>query len=197
MTARPDHHLNPQGIDIGQFAQANATWAGRTLLSKLERLSLETCWLPGENTVEIGVDWRLSGSTRSLPGSAGAKELWVSLQANAHLSQLCQRCLKPVATALSINRNYRFVSTEAQALELDAQTDEFDVLVSSKRFDFLETLEDELLMALPMSPRHDACPDAAPAPETDPQADPQATLPAKRNPFAALAQLKRSPGAAP
>jgi uncharacterized protein len=80
-----------------------------------------------------------------------------------------------------------FVDDEAAAAELDAESED-DVLVSSAHFDLLALVEDELLLALPIVPRHDACPAPLPAPSDDLSEEPRA------NPFAALAALKRGGG---
>jgi uncharacterized protein len=62
---------------------------------------------------------------------------------------------------------------------------EDEPLLGSERFDLYELLEDEAILALPISPRHADC--AAPA-----LATPDMGLDAddKPHPFAALAQLK-------
>ena len=64
-----------------------------------------------------------------------------------------------------------------------------DLLVLGPQFDLIEVLEDELLMALPLVPMHDVCPDlpvfsAGVLDMPKNSAD-------KPNPFAALAQLKK------
>ena len=80
---------------------------------------------------------------------------------------------------------------EAAAEALDAEIED-DVLALSKSLDLRELVEDELLLALPIVPRHDVCPqplplpvDSAPAPE-DPTERP--------HPFAALQRLKLPSG---
>jgi uncharacterized protein len=60
------------------------------------------------------------------------------------------------------------------------------VLALSKNLDLRELIEDELLLALPLVPRHEDCPQPlrvghAPDPEPD----------ARPNPFAALGALKK------
>ena len=60
------------------------------------------------------------------------------------------------------------------------------MLVLTRALDLHELVEDELILALPLVPRHDACPQplAAPATAEEPLAE-------RPNPFAALAALKR------
>jgi uncharacterized metal-binding protein YceD (DUF177 family) len=69
----------------------------------------------------------------------------------------CQRCLTPVDVPLAVERSFRFVADEATAEALDDESEE-DLLALSREFDLRELIEDELLMALPVVPRHDECP---------------------------------------
>jgi uncharacterized protein len=99
--------------------------------------------------------------------------------------------LGPVQTLVEVDTWLRFVSDEAQAAALDAELEE-DVLALEREQDALELVEDELLLALPLVPRHEECPQPLPLPaeDLDDEAD---AAPAKPNPFAALAQLKKKP----
>jgi len=67
------------------------------------------------------------------------------------------RCLEPVEAAIDAVRMFRIAQTESQAAREDADAEEFDVLAASPRFDVLELVEDEVIMALPIAPRHEAC----------------------------------------
>ena len=91
-----------------------------------------------------------------------------------------------------MSRWFRFVHDEKTAAELDADSED-DVLMLTRHLDAQELLEDELLLALPLVPRHDECPHplALPADELLPDGHDEDALP---HPFAALAALKaRSP----
>ena len=99
---------------------------------------------------------------------------------------VCQRCLEPVTTQVQFDREFRFVESEEAAFAQDEDSEE-DLLVSSPQFDLLELVEDELLMALPVSPKHDKCPGDLKLSAAD--ADFEATR-ERPNPFAKLAQLK-------
>ena len=108
---------------------------------------------------------------------------------------------------IQISHSIRFAKDEAAAAALDADSDE-DVLALSRHFDLLELVEDELIMAQPLVPRHEVCPTDVSAlmhndeetsvPGSTPAAadaasDPHATTASGRpNPFAVLAALKKS-----
>ena len=114
---------------------------------------------------------------------AGGSEIWLHLHAGACLSLVCQRCLQPVEAVLGVERSFRFVADEKQAAAVDADIEE-DVLVLSRTFDLVDLIEDELLLALPLVPRHEMC--AQPlAP-----ADDAAPLDERVNPFDVLSELK-------
>lgn len=108
----------------------------------------------------------------------GESQIWLHLSAQVVLPLLCQRCLTTVETEIAIEREFRFVATEEQALLEDEESEE-DILVNSSEFNLRELLEDELIMALPMVAMHEEC--APPAPLTE----------EKINPFAVLGQLKK------
>ena len=99
----------------------------------------------------------------------------------------CQRCLAPVDVPLEVDREFRFVADEATAEALDDESEE-DLLAMSREFDLRELIEDELLMALPLVPRHEECP--APVQMASSDEDFEEASAEKPNPFAALAALK-------
>jgi uncharacterized protein len=115
--------------------------------------------------------------------------LWLHLQSAATVDMTCQRCLAPAPQALQTDRWFRFVADEATADAEDEDSEE-DVLVFSQAFNLRELVEDELIMAQPLVPMHETCPNPLAVPETDAGDE----VPAERpHPFAALAQLKKKP----
>ncbi len=92
------------------------------------------------------------------PLHAAAAEIWLHLRADAVLPLTCQRCLGPVEVALAVDRSFRFVADEELAAAEDELAEE-DVLALSRSFDLVELVEDELLMEMPLAPRHEVCPD--------------------------------------
>jgi len=124
----------------------------------------------------------------------------------------CQRCLAPYRQAFDIDAAYRIVNTEEEANAFALDDDELDVIVGSHHFDLLDLIGEELLLALPLVPKHDVCPtvheslvsgadgslgvdsvDDLPrdAPENASAGD------ARPQPFAALAALKRNGAGGP
>ena len=186
--------LNPQRLDVAQFARAGTSLEGQVPLGALQRLSEGTC---APDDAQPGpVTWRAKGSQRAVPG--GAPEVRLHLQAQATVWLNCQRCLQPVAVSLPVDRVFRFARDEDEAAQLDEASEEEDVLALGRPIDLISLLEDELIMALPIVPRHEVCPqplqvlvDAGAGMAAQDVAAPGAAEEAARpNPFAVLATLK-------
>ena len=152
-------------------------------LQNLQRLMQESIGLQPD----LMVNWRAVAELRV--GSTGKTDIWLHLTADTSLPLTCQRCMGAVQTPLQVDQWYRFVATEDIAMAEDDASEE-DLLVLTPQFDLLAVLEDELLMALPLVPMHDVCPElpAFSAGVIDVPADTEG----KPNPFAALAKLKKS-----
>jgi uncharacterized protein len=143
---------DPLRLDVRAFARESAALSGSTALTDMARLAVEQNAAPAG--VDDSVQWSLTGLTKDLRG--GAHQTWLHVRARARLGMVCQRCLEPMTQALVVDRQFRFVSTEQAA---DAEDDQFeeDLLVASAAFDAMTLIEDELILALPLVPRHDDC----------------------------------------
>jgi uncharacterized protein len=186
MTELASSDFFPDRLDVRAFAQAGVPLAGRTPLSKYERLTLD---LIGQNDDfnQKTVQWSVQGELRPNPGASDA--VWLHLRVQAALPMTCQRCLSSADIAVDIDQWFRFVADEKIALEQD-ETSEEDLLVISRAFDLHGLVEDELLMALPIVPAHDVCPTPVKLASTD--SDFKAALTQKPNAFAALGSLKKT-----
>jgi uncharacterized protein len=168
-------------LDVKAFAEAAAKLAGENRLGDHPRLMAET----GGRGAETALVWSASGELRN-PGHVNP-ELWLRLEARTALSLTCQRCLGPVEVALAVQRSFRFVQDEAIAMAEDDSSEE-DLLALSRSFDLMELVEDELLMEMPVAPRHKVCP--VPVTMAVADEDFEAALPERENPFALLQRLK-------
>jgi uncharacterized protein len=171
----------PPPLDVQAFAEAATRRAGRDVLSNYERLMQETQGLGGDRPL----NWAAQGELRT--DAVGASQAWLHLTATASLPLTCQRCLGPADVEVSVDRWFRFVATEAIAEALDDDAEE-DLLVTSRQFNLAGLIEDELLLGLPLVPRHDQCPADLTMAVADPGFD--AGLSDKPHPFAALAKLR-------
>ncbi len=182
--------FSPLKLDLAAFAEAGASLEGAWTAVELERLAdagaPET---PASGWPDLS--WRLQAEMRR--PKAGPAQTWLRLEARANVWLTCQRCLQPLSEVVQVDRWLRFVEGESQAAALDADSDD-DVLALPRHLDARELIEDELLLALPLVPRHAVCPEPLPVTSDDP-AEPAASEDAEReHPFAKLAALKRSGG---
>ena len=175
--------FDPLRLDVAAFAADAAALEGERSPSEFHRLSESV--LPADASAQP-VRWRAEGEARARRGAQ--PELWLHLQADGVVSLQCQRCLQPMTVPLAVDRSFRFVRDESEAEAEDADSEE-DVLALSRTLDLFALVEDELILELPLVPRHESCPQPLPVPQDDlPEEDePQP------NPFAKLAALKRNP----
>ena len=177
--------LDPHRLDVAAFAAAGGEIAGEWPAGRLARLVAATL-PPQDGAGRPGIAWRASGARRALAGAGVQPSL--SVGADTEVTLECQRCLQPMCVPLHAERRVFFVEGEEAAEALDAESED-DVLAVTPALDLADLIEDELLLALPLVPRHDRCPEPLPRAfvEDDPALDPA------DNPFAVLAALKRGP----
>lgn len=172
-------------LDVKAFAVGKGQLSGHDSLLKYKRLAQVAPKLHPE----LYVDWRATGELRERLGGVG--QVWLHLLANAQFPVVCQRCLQPMDVPLAVDRWFRFVADEATAQAQDDESEE-DLLVLSREFALHELIEDELLLDMPLVPRHEHCPVAVKMSAGEEEIEPE---PARAsNPFAALADFKRHDG---
>jgi uncharacterized protein len=178
------HDYDVRHLNIAAFAMGQGKVEGTDKLVHLDRLAVEA-----QGSIDSAVvQYTARGMTR-IDGTAG-EQSWLALTAEVAMPLICQRCLGPVDVPVQVEREFRFVATEEIAEAQDEDSEE-DVLVLSRDFNLLELIEDELLMALPVVPKHTACPGAVKLCVADPDfAEDTAEKP---NPFAVLERLKKKP----
>lgn len=126
----------------------------------------------------------LSYSVRGGVGRQDVPFLSVSITGDCQLR--CQRCLSGLAHKVQLET--RLLLRDQAALDaLDegvagGEEEEFDSILADARLDVLNLLEEEILLSLPIAPRHE--------PGVCQAADGGSTLKEASNPFAALANLK-------
>jgi uncharacterized protein len=175
---------DPLRLDLAAFAKDGATLEGEWPIAQLPRL--RESQQPPQDAVAEFVAWTARGETRLVAGEG--TQSWLHLAGRTEVWLTCQRCLAPMRVSLDVDTQIRFVRGEAEAEALDAEC-EFDVLALTPTINLRQLLEDELLLALPLVPRHDICP--APLAAGSAQSIP-ATRSAE-NPFAVLADLRSRP----
>lgn len=118
----------------------------------------------------------------NVAGQSARQRLFVDLEVEGVVWLQCQRCLHAYEQSLLVRTRLEVMRSEEEADAAPLDDDEADVIVGSRSFDLITQIEDELLLALPVSPRHAVCPD-----EVLPE---EAEAEKKPSPFAVLANLK-------
>ncbi len=186
--------IDPLRLHVESFAAEAQALAGDWAIAELHRLADSEC-PPDAGAAALRatsraaadltrrVRWRAVGSTRSV---GGHKQVWLALTADADLVLQCQRCLLPVDAAVHVDRQFRFVDDEATAAALDEEMED-DVLALVRSLNLRELVEDEMLLALPLVPRHDVCPEPLPTSFGDVEIVESEAV----HPFASLALLRK------
>ena len=176
--------FDPRRFDVRSFAADALSIAGEWPLAGLTRLA--SAAVPESIVGSPPVAWSVRGSRDKL--LAAGSQAALTIAANGVLAMQCQRCLQPVDVSLAVDRRLFFVESEDAAAALDTESED-DVLTLEPAIDLQALIEDELLLALPLIPRHDVCPEPLPV-----STDVDVVAAPAEHPFAALAALKRSRG---
>ena len=166
-------------IDAFSFCQLQERREGNILLADLQRLSNECA-----NT-EGALSWSLEGGVNRL----GYPRLILTVNGNVQL--MCQRCLTIFAFEVDSESELILAKNEENADEIEAliDDDEIDVVVGSKTFNIMDLIEDEVLLAIPQSPKHAVCPDVALDSSVSTVAAIEAEASNKVSPFAVLKKI--------
>jgi uncharacterized protein len=122
--------------------------AGFLTMTDMPRLAKEASSVnPGD-----GFAWQMETHFENSPGSEPRQILDLALKGCLHL--VCQRCLQDCAVNLDEKRRFVLVATESEADDYPLEDEEQEPLVASQHFNLLETIEDEVLLSLPLIPKH-------------------------------------------
>lgn len=161
MSARPF-------IDTQDFARNRSEISGELPVSGMERLSDLLADSQGS----------LRYTLRGDSDNEGNFYLEVNMAGVCHL--VCQRCLKAMAYPVEIDNR---LLLQAEERLVQTENDELpDSIAPDRHFDVMTLLEDELLLSLPIAPKHAEGECVA--------VYRQAGLEDERHPFAVLGQLK-------
>jgi uncharacterized protein len=141
--------MSPFVIDAFEFCRGKESREGERAVAEFARLSEEVA-----NTSGM-VRWSVQGGVHAL----GYPMLRLSVQANVQL--MCQRCLTPYTFEIESESALVLAKSEDAADELEGKLadEDVDVIVGSKTLNIIDLIEDEVLLEVPLSPRHDVCPD--------------------------------------
>lgn len=134
--------MKPIFINNLEFAQKQEKLKGKLKIKQCERL-LEMLAPPPHTHEDVHFELQGYRDKLHLPS--------LHLSIVATLPVTCQRCLVDMPFKQSLTFNYIVGDAEPE----DDGDDEIDWLEASREMDLVELIEDELIVAMPISPLHD------------------------------------------
>ena len=162
--------MSASTINSLEFCRLAEKASGTTPVAEFARLRADLHDASGE------LSWAFQGGRHS----EGLPQLSLTVEGEVRL--VCQRCLTPFTQQINAESRLVLVTDEAQAEATEERLDDesIDVIVGSTAMDLLALVEDEALLSLPLSPRHEVCPEGS-----------EAVINSKlESPFAILKKLK-------
>jgi uncharacterized protein len=165
------------------------TYSGSGFLSldDLPRVALEAAARSPDDAFE----WAVKTFFDGVVGGEPRLKMNLSLKAQMHL--ICQRCMQPCLVEIEESRQFVFLANEALADAFPMEDDALEPLVMSSHFDLLGTIEDEILLSLPLIPKHPegVCEAASLGSGADDPLNQGETLKKPDNPFNILKNMKK------
>lgn len=161
-------------IEPGKFARVGGVLRGSIVLSEMARLREA---LPKDaGTASYHIRGFLDARERPA----------IELDVGAEVTVACQRCLGPMAVRVASQRTVVFQSGADEFAPMDDEDESEDIVPEVQQLDVRQLVEEELLLSLPISPRHEEgnCEGDAAMKQDDSPAE-------SASPFAILGSLRR------
>jgi uncharacterized protein len=129
-------------VDALQLARQNQTTEGGFEPSQLGRIA-DYLFSP-----KGSVQFRISGAYDE------RRRATLRCIITGYLELTCQRCLGPMQFQLATDSVLVVVPDEKSMSAPDEEDDEVDFIVAAPRFDVVNLIEDEIILSLPLAPRH-------------------------------------------
>ncbi len=155
--------LQPAFIDGLKFAREGAEVRGSLSLDRLDRIAKQGCETTGINYSLIG-------------GLGDDRKPYLNVQVSGELGLVCQRCLGKMLFLLDVTSRIELTKDWSEVVNAD---DDVERILAEPEMNVAALIEDEVLLALPMVPRHDDCGEAQNSART-----------VRTSPFDLLAALK-------
>jgi uncharacterized protein len=180
MSCREETDLAGMIIDSLKFSAAEDRVSGKLPLSCLPRLADVLASQEGV------LDCALAGFCEKDESDGGETKLGLHLQISGCLILQCQRCLADVEFECAIDTRLLLILPDAEWPEEELESDDYDAIPATRDLSVLSLIEDEVMLALPIVPRHEDC-----AVPSEAGCAEQVFESGKPSPFAVLASLKK------
>ncbi|MEZ5616302.1 MAG: YceD family protein [Rhodocyclaceae bacterium] len=159
-------------IDSLEFARGHGFSSGRLQIGTLPRLTEVLFDANGDLAYEVYGETTREGA-------------FLVLQLAGPLKLTCQRCLGALDYALSVHNRLMLVEPGSAWPEDDRtgglEDETSDAIEAQRELDLVSLFEDEILLALPVAPRHECC-----------ESPLAGTAIREASPFAQIARLRRN-----
>ncbi|MEK6245677.1 MAG: DUF177 domain-containing protein [Pseudomonadota bacterium] len=132
-------------IDGLEFARTGSKLQGAWPVADFSRLRDALCTNEGTLQVEL----------LGVPQERGRPAL--RLRVGGALQLVCQRCLGALEFALHIDVSLQLAATQAEVDAEPLAVEGPERIVASREMPVRDLVEDELLLAIPLAPRHERC----------------------------------------
>ena len=169
----------PEHISLDKWADTGFEWSGEVDPNSFERLATTLSAEHDQSNTQLNAELYRRNNVLHLVFTLKG-DIWLT----------CQRCLQPVAVDLSDDYNIALLENDSQVRLIDEEQDYLllDEIVTEQSperlLPFKKLVEDEILLKIPMAPKHDDCEMSVEQFGEIPEEE------ENENPFAALASLK-------
>lgn len=172
----------PHHIDIKKIADDGFAWRGLITADDMSRIA-DSVHQMSDAPIELSVTITKNNDI-----------IWFSFDIVCSCLVICQRCLKPMPQAFDTITKLALLTDDSQETLLDDDqewlllADVSDVVGKELRLTLMDVIEDELLLNMPLAPKHEiGHSDCVPVEQINEEEEDDEE---KDNPFAALAALK-------
>ncbi|AOY44856.1 MULTISPECIES: YceD family protein [unclassified Psychrobacter] len=169
----------PEHISLDKWADTGFEWSGEVDPNSFERLAATLSAEHDQSNTQLNAELYRRNNVLHLAFTLTG-DVWLT----------CQRCLQPIAIDLSDDYNIALLENDSQVRLIDEEQDYLllDEIVTEQSperlLPFKKLVEDEILLKIPMAPKHDDCEMSVEQFGEIPEEE------ENENPFAALASLK-------
>jgi uncharacterized protein len=134
-------------IDGPEFARRESRAGGLVAIAELSRVA----------EYLANADGMLDCSLRGGCSEDGSGHFELQLCIRGELQLRCQRCLQEMRFPLQLEKRLRLVASGTEWPEEDVEDDNAEAVLASREMVVGVLIEDEVLLAIPISPRHQKC----------------------------------------
>lgn len=169
----------PEHISLDKWADTGYEWSGEVIPNSFDRLVTTLSTEHEQSSIQLNANLYRHNNVLHLAFTLTG-EVWLT----------CQRCLQPIAIDLSNDYDIALLENDSQVRLVDEEQDYLllDEIVTEQSperlLPFKKLVEDEILLKMPMAPKHDDCEMSVEQFGEIPEEE------ENENPFAALASLK-------